>query len=436
MMMNRRPANGRSMIAVASMATLLATTACGSSSTTTEVAGPQGTDTSIESAPTGAGVTDYLDYVGGTAGAADANASPVTIGWINSQGGPAAIFPEATEAATAAVKYINSELGGIDGHPLKLSTCFIAQAEEEGNRCGQQIVNDDSISVVALGNVVAGNQAFAGVNKGLKPVIAGVDVVPSDAKAANTYILYGDGSHVFGAFGTYAKTVLKATSAALVFAQQPDTNAAADAARSALASAGLTVKSVGYGPTTTDLIGPITTAGVQSAGVIVPVTDPPGCVNMAKTLAQIASSTPVLSSPLCLAPVVAKGLGDFPVGWTFGSAQTLATDPNAADAKHYLATAPKYGLSAANAVNVYAGLAWGEILTITKVLNSIGADKITPATVTAAMKAYDGPLVLGPSSVKCGHDPKFTAVCNVQSRFYTYQGKGQFTSTTGWIAPS
>ena len=40
------------------------------------------------------------------------------------------------------VKMVNAELGGVHGHPLKLNECFWAQAEEEGVRCGQQMVND------------------------------------------------------------------------------------------------------------------------------------------------------------------------------------------------------------------------------------------------------------------------------------------------------
>src|SRR5262245_49776563 len=82
-------------------------------------------------------VLDYSAYVGGK-GKANASLSPVTIGWINGQGGPVTRdFPQGTRVVEAAVKMINAELGGVHGHPVKLSECFIAQAEEEGVRCGQ-----------------------------------------------------------------------------------------------------------------------------------------------------------------------------------------------------------------------------------------------------------------------------------------------------------
>jgi branched-chain amino acid transport system substrate-binding protein len=73
-------------------------------------------------------VSNFPQFVGGS-GKADASLSPVTIGWVNMQGGPPSqTFAGATRAAEATVKFINTELGGVHGHPVQLSTCFIAGA--------------------------------------------------------------------------------------------------------------------------------------------------------------------------------------------------------------------------------------------------------------------------------------------------------------------
>jgi branched-chain amino acid transport system substrate-binding protein len=34
-------------------------------------------------------VTDYVEYIGGTAGPADDSLEPITIGWLNQEGGQA-----------------------------------------------------------------------------------------------------------------------------------------------------------------------------------------------------------------------------------------------------------------------------------------------------------------------------------------------------------
>ncbi|MGZ4179590.1 MAG: hypothetical protein ACXVUL_02735 [Solirubrobacteraceae bacterium] len=150
-------------------------------------------------------MTNYLSYVGGKAGAANQSLPPVTIGFVNQQGGQQQIGPLATNGAQIAVKYINTELGGIDGHPLVLKTCFIRSAEEEGTTCGQQFLANKSISVIDEGAVAIGDQSFQSTIGTAKPVIVGVAVTPIDGAKATNVVLFGDATHVLGPFGTYAQ---------------------------------------------------------------------------------------------------------------------------------------------------------------------------------------------------------------------------------------
>ena len=114
-------------------------------------------------------VLNYQAYVGGK-GKAKPNLAPVKIGYINGQGGPPNFnFPQATSVVRAGVKMINAELGGIHGHPVQLSECFWAQAEEEGIRCGQQMVND-KVKTIIFGFVTVPNQAIYATVRGTIPV--------------------------------------------------------------------------------------------------------------------------------------------------------------------------------------------------------------------------------------------------------------------------
>src|SRR4029079_1047331 len=132
-------------------------------------------------APGGAGaqsVTDYLKYIGGKTGKADQSLPPVSVGWINQQGGQVEIGRFATNGAELAVKYVNEELGGIGGHPVQLKTCFIAAAEEEGTTCGQKLAAAASVWVIGMGGGAIGTQSFYSTIAGGKPVITGVAVTP------------------------------------------------------------------------------------------------------------------------------------------------------------------------------------------------------------------------------------------------------------------
>jgi branched-chain amino acid transport system substrate-binding protein len=435
------------VLAAGAAAIALVATGCGADHSTAPSTGPSTAPSAggaKRGTPPGAGapgqrqgkpVTNYRAYVGGRPGAADPGRSPVAIGWVNGQGGQQQ-NPEATLGAQAAVKYINAELGGVDGHPVTLKTCFIASAEEEGQKCGQRLLNDKSVSMIDYGAVVTGNQSLEATVAGKKPIMIGVSASPADSTAKNTYILYGDQTHVLAPWGTYARDVLHAKTAAVIYPSQAGANSAAAAAKRGLEAAGVKVKSVGYDTNATDLLGPLTAAGGQRADIVVPMTDAAGCVNLAKALKQIGSTRPVVSNPLCLSPQVAQGLGgDLPAGWVFGIAQSLPGDATQPDARAYLGASTRHGLKPAIAANPYAALGWDSILTTVKLMNQVGANKITPAAMTARLKSFKGPLIMGAPSVSCGKYRDAPAVCNDRTTFYKYLGKRKFQQVSKWLTP-
>jgi branched-chain amino acid transport system substrate-binding protein len=428
----------RRLVLVSAVTTsLLGISACGGASTpaSTSTAGSQAASSSAaDSRPSSAVVTDYLRYVGGKAGKADGSLSPIGLGWVNVEGGPGG-NPEATAGARAAVKYVNEKLGGIGGHPLALDVCTVVSAEEEGQTCGQQLLGDKSVSAIGVGNLYLGDASFNAVVAGKKPVLVGVATGPTMPTAKNTFSTFGDLPHIFGAWGTYSRDVLKAKTAAVIHTNTPGDKIASSAAVKGLEAAGLTVKSVGFDAQATDLIGPVTAAGASTADVVVPITIGSGCVGVAKALKQLGVTKPVVATPLCMSPDVAQGLGGDLPAWTYGVAQTLTADSSAADSKAFLTASAQVGLDKDTAAKVFAPLAWSTVLTYAKVFDSVGPEKITPATVTEQLRKFTGPVIMGAAEVKCGKYKDAPAVCNDQARFYQYKGKGAFQPLTDWLRP-
>ena len=319
-------------------AAVLAAAGCSSSSSSSSTAGTSTSTAPASSLPasTGTGgqgaqsVTNYLTYTGGKSGPADKSLPPVYIGYVNQQGGPTAVGLLATAGAQMAVNYANAELGGVGGHPIQLVTCFIASAEEEGTVCAQKFLANKKVNVIELGGVAIGVQSFFGTLGGAKPVIDGVAATPVDSVQKNAVILFGDATHILAPFGTYAKDVLHAKTAALVY---PSDNAGiavgAAAIKAGLVAAGISVKAVGYPETQTDLTSVLTAAGAQTADMVIPYSDTAGCVNLAKSLKTlgITDTKKIVSAPLCLNGQVIKGLGDFP-HWTYSIASSLFGDPS------------------------------------------------------------------------------------------------------------
>jgi branched-chain amino acid transport system substrate-binding protein len=386
-------------------------------------------------------VTNYLTYVGGTAGPANKSLPPVKIGFINQQGGPTAVGLLATAGAQMAVNYANAELGGIDGHPIQLDTCFIASAEEEGTVCAQKFLADKTVNVIELGGVAIGAQSFFSTLGGAKPVIDGVAATPFDSVQKNTVILFGDATHILPPFGTYARDVLHAKTAALVY---PSDNAGiatgAAAIKQGLEAAGVTVKSVGYPESQTDLTTVLEAAGAPTADMVIPYSDTAGCVNLAKSLTKlgITDVKKIVSAPLCLNGQVIAGLGDFP-HWTYAIASSLFGDPSDPGMPAYMAVAAKYS-TPANEPDPWNIVVFGQTLTTIKIMNEVGYANLSPAAILAKAKAFTGPQALGAPELACGKYPSAPGVCNDRIQLFEYlggvtKGKPDWVKASSWIQP-
>ena len=422
----------------------LAVAGCGSSSksSSSTAASPSTSGSAASTQPTsgagGAGdqsVTDYSKYIGGTPGKADSSKSPIYIGWVNQQGGQQEIGAAATDGADLAVKVVNDQLGGIAGHPVVLKKCFIKNAEEEGTTCGQKLGNDKSVTAIDMGGVAIGIQAFYSTIGGKKPVITGVAVTPVDTVQKNATILFGDVTKVLGPFGTYARDVLHAKTAALVYPNIAGITDGAAALSKGLTDAGVKVKKVGYAQGQTDLIGPLTAAGAQTADIVIPYSDASGCVNQAKGLKQLGITDPkkIVSAPLCLNPTVSAGLGgDYPI-WTYAIASSLFGDPTDPGMPPYMKVAQQYGVK--TAPDPWVIVSFSDVLTTIKFLNELGPDKLTTQAIIDKAHSFTGPVALGAPSLQCGKYSDAPAVCNDRAQFFTYSGKNNFKKAAAWLQP-
>jgi branched-chain amino acid transport system substrate-binding protein len=436
---------GLAGLAVAAAAALAAA-GCSSSSSTSSAPATSAPATSAAASPGTGGqgaqsVTNYLTYVGGKAGPADQSLPPVYIGFVNQQGGPTAVGLLATAGAEMAVNYANAELGGVDGHPIKLVTCFIASAEEEGTGCAQKFLANKSVNVIEMGGVAIGTQSFFGTLGGAKPVIDGVAATPIDAVQKNTVILFGDATHILPPFGTYARDVLHAKTAALVY---PSDNAGiatgAAAIKSGLQQAGVTVKAVGYPESQTDLTSVLTAAGAQTADMVIPYSDTAGCVNLGKSLKTlgITDTKKIVSAPLCLNGQVISGLGDWP-HWTYAIASSLFGDPSDPGMATYMQVAQKYS-KPANAPDPWNIVVFGQTLTTIKMMNEVGFAGLSPSAIQAKAKAFTGPQALGAPALQCGKYSDAPGVCNDRIQLFEYtggvtSGKPNWVKASGWIQP-
>jgi branched-chain amino acid transport system substrate-binding protein len=382
------------------------------------------------------GISDYVAYTGGTAGPADPNLGPIKIGWVNNQGGSIAPVGESsTDAARFAVDYVNEQLGGIGGHPLELVECFVKNAEEEGLTCGQQFLNDAEISVVNYGAVSVGANTINSTISGEKPIVMAYSVNPSDVTNPNTYTLFGAGNFTVYGYGTFARDVMQAETAAILYPSVPGFTEIAAAVKESAEAAGVESTLVGFESGASDLTGALTAAGAQDADVVVLIMAGTDCVAMDRGMKQLGiDSAKVVAFLQCTDPSLREGYGgDFPQ-WKFGIAQggDALENPPGPSGQAFIDALAEYGLED-KVTDPWYPPTFSQILTLAQFLNDIGADNITPEAISERLQEFNGPLLLGGPIIECGKYPSAPAVCADGDYFFQYEGDGRFTRISGWI---
>jgi branched-chain amino acid transport system substrate-binding protein len=379
----------------------------------------------------------FAKYVGvKKIGPANPRLAPITIGWVNAQGGIVQ-SPESTLAMDAALKVINTYLGGVaGGHPLKAKKCFVVQQESQGQACAQQFLNNPNVKLIMEGFLPFGATGFHQTNQGKKPVIGYDPVSNSSATAKNTYEITS------GLFGTdpgevaYAAGILHAKTVSLLYPEDdPAGVTAAKLFQQIAAGANLKVTAVGFSSTATDLLAPMTAAGVQSTDVsVVFLVNPTVCQAGSKAIDQLHPKH-VIALALCLDPAVAQSLGDYPK-WTYvttnESANLPQADPYVAGWLKAISTlVPKNP----GVFSPFPQLAFATTLTIAQQIDKIGFPKFSSASFAARMKTYRGPSMFGPPNLKFGSVPGLPALGSTAVRLYTYLGKGKWEDATGgkWV---
>ncbi len=95
------------------------------------------------------------------------------------------------------------------------------------------------------GPTVTGTQSFYAALAESKPVVHGVSVNPVDTRQPNAAVLNGGAIYILAPFATFAQDVLGVESAALVYSEETQSDAAAGQA-SAFEALGIPIEVAGY----------------------------------------------------------------------------------------------------------------------------------------------------------------------------------------------
>ena len=367
-----------------------------------------------------------LNYTGGTAG--ESSGDPIKLGYVNQE----ALFPEATLGIEAAVEYVNAELGGAAGRPIELVECVV-NTPEDGASCGAQMANDDSIVAVLTGALNVGNDELYNPFNGNTPLILGNGLTTSYlfTPAGVLYTAFATG--VIAGLAKFVIEDLQPTTVAVVFVDNAGGQAAANVLlKPALDAAGITTSLVAVPETATspDIASAMQAAGADTADVFVSLLTLQGCIASYDSLQSLGISPTLVTTGLCFGTPMTTHLqelgvdGDYPDGWYFGGYGYSYFLPDYdSGMETYVAKVHEYGEPVGGASVIeytgFGGPMFGNLLTVTKFINELGADSLDFATLDATFRGFTGPMMIQAGPIECGLPP-FVASCGHQMGIEQY----------------
>lgn len=427
---HRHQGRGRAAVAAAGALGLVLLAGCSSASpgATTSSGSSPSTDSSAGAVSLTEAGKQLAAYVGGTAGKADPAKPPVYLGFITQQGGIPS-FPEAQTAVDAAVRFVNENLGGINGREVKLVPCVVVGTQEEAQNCAQQMAHDSRIQLVQLSVLTAGTSAIYSTLHDVKPVVGQTPASPTDVSAPGVYFPWPGSYGIEGGIARYLVDTLKAKKAAVVY--DNDDQGAAFGAKSvaaALGQLGVSFKSVATQAGSANVATALVSAGALDADAVVRIANTPSCVPTARAAQQLGVKAPIIAMDFCMDDSVRKANGGDLPAWTYVG-QTRNVLAPAFDQQTAIYRSVMHAYAPQAVVTGTAPSAWDSIILDAKMLNQLGAANPKPAAVTQWWQNFHGPVFLGPDRIDCGFlaDKALPDLCSTTVFVSAYHGGGKWT---------
>jgi branched-chain amino acid transport system substrate-binding protein len=358
-----------------------------------------------------------------TAGSAAAalSGAPVTVGVIYTADNQAGNAPGIQIGANAAADYVNSQLSGINGHPVKVLACNGMNAPESDTACATKFVNGGVVDVVGLDGLWGTNGqpivAKAGIINQTTPLSAG------EFTGATSFPF--DGGPAAGA-GAVASYVLSKgwKSVACVYLDLASIEPGCDQSfADPLKAAGVKYVSVAVPPTATDF-----SQYAQAA-----TADKPQAILMLQAASQNARFVQA-ASQLGLTPqyfaanITASddyfNIGALANGTIFYFPTRVWTDTTNQDVKTFVTAMQKYAPGAA--VNAQSLQGFAGIMNLQRLGQKMNGS-LTAASFAAALKhVSDLQSFAGPVLNASDHLPGLNNIYLTGAYLYTYSD-GKFT---------
>lgn len=360
---------------------------------------------------------------------------PLRVGLINLEGSPGGSVKDLRLGVEAAVAYINAELDGVNGRPLRLETCITTSYPEVSAQCAQEMVDKEVAAVI--GGVDVGSAASlpiltaAGI-----PYLGAAPLLPADFATPGAF-MFSPGGMANAATAAFAADTLQARRVAVLQADDlPGGQITELFVKPALLAHGVQeqdITVVAEQPSAADLAPAVAAANRADPDAIIVLFPPPGCARVMQAASSLEVEAPMLFIGRCGDPAVLEAGGAGADGAYFATSilnvEANADDP---DVRTYLEAVRDHGDDELNPGSLDAANGFATTMTVYERLTTI-TGRVDPTAVTAAFSsAVDRPVFMGRSYTCDGKQAiaQWVSVCNVWVRVYQFR-EGSYRDISG-----
>jgi branched-chain amino acid transport system substrate-binding protein len=314
-----------------------------------------------------------------------ADGEPITIGMVNQENTPAGSYPELSQAARAAIAFVNEQLGGVDGRPIELEVCNTKFSTEGSTACGQQFV-EQGVPAVLGGIDVFGTAIEVLADNGV-PYVGGIPVSDQSVQAENSFQWSGGSWGATVAFAQHAAEELDAEKVSIVYGEFGSIAEAAEYGRTVLERAGVQTQMVPYPILSTDISSAVQAAVSTAPDAIFLLAADTGCKSGFDAMQTLGVSAQKYFVGACAAPSIIASVDAAASDGTIFNVEgpVTSSDSSDDDAQLYSAVVERYGdgLDPIGAGTV----TFRAFMNLYSVLRELGADGATPEGISNALSA-------------------------------------------------
>ncbi|MEV6483987.1 ABC transporter substrate-binding protein [Streptomyces sp. NPDC051576] len=310
-----------------------------------------------------------------------ATGAPVTIGLITNEGGSAISQPENREAAEAARKYVNANLGGIAGRPIEFVVCKTKEEPATARDCANQMV-EKKVDAVVLTSSGLGDSMVPIVTRAGIPWTTSIAASNSEGTTANAFSWTGGFPTTMTSMAAYAKEKGYKKVAAFVIDAPAAVSGIQAIGKPVFAKAGIGLQIVTVAAGTPDASPQVSAALRDKPDAVAVVADPTVCTSVLQAMGTLGAGIARMTVQSCVSPEVVDAVGAGMDGVQVFSSFDVASDDLEAQLyrqvmKEYSPDTPTQG---------YAAIGYQGVLGLVRALHGL-TGTVTPKTITAALRS-------------------------------------------------